>query len=170
MVEIGDFSSTSSMAASAIYQRGGLVQFGFTNSHPDFTKGGDYMWSPSISQAEEQPMLAGYAVDELGCKKIGGPAPQHRLGHDRQEPVRQSGRGAGAEIVAVEGYLPDEKDFRSTLVRVRSAEPDSIVLEILLSRRRARSSGRCARWASTCRSRVSDRSIRPSSSSSAVTP
>ncbi len=27
------------------------MQFGFTNSHPDFTKGGDYMWSSSISQA-----------------------------------------------------------------------------------------------------------------------
>ncbi len=35
-----DFSSGASMAASPIYQRGGLVQFGFTNSHPDFTKGG----------------------------------------------------------------------------------------------------------------------------------
>ena len=29
----------------------------------------------------------------------------------------------GAEIVATEGYLPDEKDFRSTLVRVRDAKP-----------------------------------------------
>jgi branched-chain amino acid transport system substrate-binding protein len=38
IVELGDFSSGASMAASPIYQRGGLVQFGFTNSHPDFTK------------------------------------------------------------------------------------------------------------------------------------
>ena len=43
------------MAASPIYQRAKLVQFGFTNSHPDFTKGGDYMWSNSTNQAEEQP-------------------------------------------------------------------------------------------------------------------
>ena len=43
IMEIGDFSSTASMAASPIYQRGRLVQFGMTNSHPDFTKGGDYM-------------------------------------------------------------------------------------------------------------------------------
>ncbi len=40
IVELGDFSSGASMAASQIYQRGGLVQFGFTNSHPDFTKAG----------------------------------------------------------------------------------------------------------------------------------
>lgn len=45
LLELGDLSSTTSMAASPIYQRGKLVQFGFTNSHPDFTKGGDYMLS-----------------------------------------------------------------------------------------------------------------------------
>src|SRR5271167_3119766 len=37
IVELGDFSSAASMAASPIYQRNGLIQFGFTNSHPDFT-------------------------------------------------------------------------------------------------------------------------------------
>src|SRR5258707_6282957 len=62
VLELGDFSSPASMAASPIYQRAALVQFGFTNSHPDFTKGGDFMWSTSVSQAEEQPMMAGYAV------------------------------------------------------------------------------------------------------------
>src|ERR1700689_497198 len=40
VVEAGDFSSTASMAASPIYHRPGLVQFGFTNSPPNFTKGG----------------------------------------------------------------------------------------------------------------------------------
>src|SRR3982074_2519545 len=55
VMEMGDFSSPASMAASPIYQRGGLVQFGFTNSHPDFTKGGDFMWSTSGSQAGEEP-------------------------------------------------------------------------------------------------------------------
>src|ERR1700712_1520316 len=35
VMELGDFSSPASLAASPIYQRAGLVQFGFTNSHPD---------------------------------------------------------------------------------------------------------------------------------------
>ncbi len=30
--------------------------------------------------------------------------------------------------MATEGYLPDEKDFRSTLVRVRDAKPDGLML------------------------------------------
>src|ERR1700731_4796342 len=51
VMELGDFSSPASMAASPIYQRAGLGQFGFTNSHPDFTKGGDFMWRTSANQA-----------------------------------------------------------------------------------------------------------------------
>src|SRR6266511_6180754 len=60
VMELGDFSSPASMAASPIYQRAVLVEFGFTNSHPDFTKGGDCMCSTSVSQADEQPLLARY--------------------------------------------------------------------------------------------------------------
>src|SRR5258708_25153882 len=41
VMELDAFSSPSSIAASPIYQRSGLVPFSFTNSHPDFTKGGN---------------------------------------------------------------------------------------------------------------------------------
>jgi branched-chain amino acid transport system substrate-binding protein len=34
------------------------VQFGFTNSHPDFTSGGDYLWSNAPDQADDIPLLA----------------------------------------------------------------------------------------------------------------
>jgi branched-chain amino acid transport system substrate-binding protein len=71
-IELGDFSSPASMAASPIYQRAGLVQFGLTNSHPDYTKG-DFIWSPSISQADSQPLLADLAIKTLGLKKIALP-------------------------------------------------------------------------------------------------
>ena len=37
-------------------------------------------------------------------------------------------RIAAREVVVTEGYLADEKDFRSTLVRVREANPDGVIL------------------------------------------
>lgn len=67
---MGDFSSPASMAASPIYQTCGLVQFGFTNSHPDFTRGGDFVWSNALNQAEEMPVLADYAVTALRLKRV----------------------------------------------------------------------------------------------------
>ncbi len=69
LLATGDFSSTSSMAASPLYQRAGLVQFGFNNSNPVFTNGGDYIWSNSPTQTSEAPAHAAY-VKALGLKKV----------------------------------------------------------------------------------------------------
>ena len=41
---IGDFTSTAAFAGSPIYQKNGLVQLSPTSSHPDFTKGGNFIF------------------------------------------------------------------------------------------------------------------------------
>ncbi|WP_347558089.1 ABC transporter substrate-binding protein [Robbsia sp. KACC 23696] len=128
LMELGDFSSAASMAASPIYQRGKLVQFGFTNSHPDFTKGGDYMWSTAVTQAEEQPLLAHYAVKDLGFKRIAVLYLNTDWGQTSKAILTKTIEADGAQVVAAEGYQPSDKDFRSTLVRINAAHPDSIVL------------------------------------------
>ncbi len=128
VIELGDFSSPASMAASPIYQLAGLVQFGFTNSHPDFTKGGDFIWSPSISQADQQPLLADLAVKRLGFKRVAVLHLNTDWGRTSKDVFVKAATERGAQVVIAEGYLPDEKDFRSTLVRVRDAKPDGIVL------------------------------------------
>ena len=128
VLELGDFSSPASMAASPIYQRGGLVQFGFTNSHPDFTKGGDFMWSTSVSQADEQPLLAAYAVKKLGLKKLAVLHLNTDWGRTSRDYFNNAAKEYGAEIAITEGYIAEERDFRSTLVRVRDANPDGLVL------------------------------------------
>lgn len=129
VVEVGDFSSTASMAASPLYQRGGLVQFGFTNSHPDFTKTGDYMWSSSISQSQEQQVMANYVIDRLGLRKIAILHLNTDWGTTAKDIFVAEAQKRGAEVVATEGYLPDEKDFRATLTRIKAANPDGILLE-----------------------------------------
>ncbi len=129
VAELGDFSSTTSMAASPVYQRGKLVQLGFTNSHPKFTLYGDYMWSPGLSQTEEQPQLADFAITKLGFKR---PAVVHLntdWGTASKNLFVEAAKQRGAQVVATEGYLPDERDFRSTLTRVMQSKPDSLVLE-----------------------------------------
>ncbi|QEW20870.1 Leucine-, isoleucine-, valine-, threonine-, and alanine-binding protein precursor [Marinibacterium anthonyi] len=129
VVEVGDFSSTSSMAASPLYQRAGLVQFGFTNSHPDFTKAGDYIWSSSIPQSQEQPLLADFAYNGLGMRKVAVLHLNTDWGTTAKNLFVENFEKLGGEVVAAEGYLPDEKDFRATLTRIKSAAPDGIMME-----------------------------------------
>jgi branched-chain amino acid transport system substrate-binding protein len=127
VVEVGDFSSAASMAASPIYQAAGLVQFGFSNSHPDFTKGGDYIWSNAVNQKDEMPLLADF-VRDLGLKKVAILHLNSDWGRTAKDLLVAAIKARGGEVVGQEGYLPDEKDFRSAIVRVRSANPDSIAL------------------------------------------
>jgi branched-chain amino acid transport system substrate-binding protein len=129
IVELGDFSSTASMAASAIYQRGGLVQFGFTNSHPDFTKaGGDYTWSNSVTQTQASPALADFAITTLGLKKLAVFQLNTDWGKSTDDLFSQRVNELGGSIVATQAYLPDEKDFRSAITSVKDAAPDGIIL------------------------------------------
>lgn len=128
VIELGDFSSPASMAATPIYQRAGLVQLGFTNSHPDFTKGGDFAWSPSISQADAQPLLADLAIKTAGLKRIAVLHLNTDWGRTSKDVFVKAAAERGATVVAAEGYQADEKDFRSTLVRIRDARPDGLVL------------------------------------------
>jgi len=128
IMELGDFSSPASMAASPIYQRAKLTQFGFTNSHPDFTKGGDYMWSNSQSQADEQPRLAAFAIQQLGLQR---PAVLHLntdWGRTSKDVFVKAATNLGAQVVGTEGYLPTDQDFRPALVRLRDAKPDGLIL------------------------------------------
>lgn len=129
IVELGDFSSGASMAASPIYQRGGLVQFGFTNSHPDFTNaGGDYTWSNSVTQAQAAPALADFVVTTLGQKKLAVFHLNTDWGKTTYDLFAGRVQELGGEVVATEAYLAEEKDFRSALTRVRDTNPDAIVL------------------------------------------
>lgn len=127
LIELGDFSSPASMAASPIYQRAGLVQLGFTNSHPDFTKGGDYIWSPSVSQTDAQPLIADLAVKQ-SYRHLAVLYQNTDWGRASKDVLVKAVAARGAQVVAAEGYQPTDKDFRATLVRVRDTHPDALVL------------------------------------------
>ena len=137
VMELGDFSSPASMAASPIYQRAGLVQFGFTNSHPDFTKGGDFMWSTSVSQADEQPLLARYAVSHLGLKKLAILHLNTDWGRTSRDHFANAAKELGAEVVDQRGLYPRRARFpldARARPRRQSRRPHS---DLLLFRRRA---------------------------------
>ncbi len=127
VVEVGDFSSAASMAASPIYQAAQMVQFGFTNSHPDFTKGGDFIWSNAVNQKDEMPLLADFLRD-LGLKKIAVLHLNSDWGRTAKDLLVEAIKQRGGEVVGSEAYLADEKDFRSAIVRLRGTNPDSIAL------------------------------------------
>ncbi len=127
LAELGDFASPASMAASPIYQRAKMVQFGFTNSHPDFTKGGEYMFSIVLSQQQDASYLAQVGYDSLG-KKQAVLYQNTDWGKVTQQIYVDKLKQLGGTVIDTENYLATETDFKPLLAKVRDANPDVLAL------------------------------------------
>ncbi|WP_037065809.1 ABC transporter substrate-binding protein [Pseudonocardia acaciae] len=125
VAELGDFSSPASMAASGVYQDAGLVQFGFTNSHPDFTKGGDHVWSPSLTQDVLQDANAGFVSKY--AKKVSVLYQQTDWGRAAFDTFSAGAARRGVQIGYSAAFLPESTDFRPVLINARDARPDAVV-------------------------------------------
>lgn len=125
VAELGDFSSPASMAASPVYQDAGLVQYGFTNSHPDFTKGGDHLWSPSLTQETLQTANAGFVAKY--AKNVAVVYQQTDWGKSAFSLFSAAAQKAGVTITYSSAFLPDSTDFRPILVGARDAKPEAVV-------------------------------------------
>ena len=73
------------------------------------------------------PLLADFARD-LGLKRLAVLYINSDWGRTAKDLLVAAVKKRGGEVVAAEGYLADEKDFRSAIVRVRDANPDGIAL------------------------------------------
>jgi branched-chain amino acid transport system substrate-binding protein len=124
VAELGDFSSPSSMAASPIYERAHLVQYGYTNSSPDFTRGGDYMWSPSVSQStseiQQTDAVARYGSN-VAVLYLDTSWGQATYGIFKQEAAK-----LGLNVTYSASYLDSTTDFRPLLINARDSHPDVV--------------------------------------------
>ena len=132
MAVIGDFTSTAALAGAPIYQKGSLVQLSPTSSHPDFTKQGTFIFRNIASQAVEGPALADYTVKDLGKKKVAVVYIKNDWGLVAQEHFIKQAKADGAEIVAVEPYLPEQgKDFSAIITKIKEQNPDMIYMGMM---------------------------------------
>lgn len=145
VAELGDFASPASMAASSVYERAKLTQFGITNSHPDFTKGGAYMWSNATSQevsAKAQQALAHHYGTRQAVLYL-----DTDWGKTVWKIYRANARKRADTIVFDSGFLAGSTDFRPMLIKARAARPDVLTVigyykDAALITQQARSVGR----------------------------
>ena len=127
LAELGDFSSPASMGASPVYERGGLVQYGFTNSHPDFTKGGQFMFSTSSTQevyARNLLELAQRYGQQTAILYV-----NNDWGKTSVDIYLDEARKRGVQTPVVEGFVDTSTDFRPLLLKVRDAGVKVLVIQ-----------------------------------------
>ena len=121
---VGDFNSSTSMAAAQIYAPAGLVQVSPTASHPGFTAIGDCIFRSGTTQLHEATYLARWTVKDLGRKRVAVLYVNNDWGVVTQENYVKTAKEEGAEIVALENFIPGDKDFTASLTKIKNANPD----------------------------------------------
>ena len=128
VAQIGDFSSSCTMAAAPVYEQAKMVQISPTASHQDWTKKGEFMFRVVATQGYEGPYNARWAVKDLGKKKIATVYINNDWGVDANKYFTQEAKALGAEIVAEEAFTPGEKDFSAIITKLKRLNPDLVYL------------------------------------------
>ncbi len=128
IAQIGDFSSSSTMAAAPVYEQAKMVQISPTASHQDWTKKGEFMFRVVATQGYEGPYNARWAVNDLKKKKIATIYINNDWGVDANKYFVAESRKLGAEIAAEEAFTPGEKDFNAIISKLKRLEPDLVYM------------------------------------------
>ncbi len=128
IAEIGDFSSSCSMAAAPVYEQAKMVQISPTASHQDWTKKGEYMFRVVATQGYEGPYNARWAVKDLKKKKIATVYINNDWGVDANKYFTAEAKQLGAAIVAEEAFTPGEKDFNAIISKLKRLKPDLLYM------------------------------------------
>lgn len=129
MAIIGDFTSSSSMAAAPIVDEAGLVLLSPTASNPNYASMSKFAFSVMGRQDGEAPFFSTYLLKKFaGAKNIGVIWINSDWGKSAHDNLVNQAKKDGLNVVADVNYLADEKDFSSLIARLRRASPDHVVI------------------------------------------
>ncbi|MDP6294245.1 MAG: ABC transporter substrate-binding protein, partial [Candidatus Woesearchaeota archaeon] len=76
----------------------------------------------------DSPVIAGYAVDTLGFKKIAILYVDELFGHSYRDVFTRIVKEKGGEVVVVEAITYTEWDYSTQLLKVKQAQPDALYI------------------------------------------
>lgn len=125
---VGDFTSSASMAAAEIYNSGELTQISPTASHPEYTKIGKFSFRAGTTQEVEGPVIAEWAVGELGYKTVSSIYINNDWGIVANKYFVLKAKALGADVILEEPYLGGEKDFAAIITKIKHQNPEMVYL------------------------------------------
>lgn len=129
---LGPTLSNSAFAADPIAQQAGIPVIASSNTAPNLTKIGDFIFRTSIPEDQVFPAVLRYAVQKRSIKKValiyGLDDALTRGAHDVQKKAVVD---FGLEQVGIESYQRGDVDFSAQLTKIREQKPDAIILGTL---------------------------------------
>jgi len=126
---LGPVTSGNSKAAAPIAQDGGVVLFTPTATNPAVTPIGTFIFRACFLDSFQGQTLARFAHKQLKASRM---AVLVENGNDYAKGLGEFTAGEfsklGGQVVSQEYYSKDEKDFTPILTKIKSAQPDVIIV------------------------------------------
>ena len=143
----GHLCSGSSIPASKVYTKAGIVMISPASTNPRFTDEGGPNVFRVIGRDDQQGLVAGnYLADHWGTKKIAILHDGQAYGKGLADETRKRLSRRGVQAAMYEGYKPGAKDYSDLVARLRDggiavAYVGGYVTEAALILRQARDQG-----------------------------
>lgn len=125
---LGDFTSGACKANAEIVDRYGIVQLSPTASAPDYANMSKYCFGIMGRQDAEAPFLAKYILKKyLNAQKIAVIRVDSDWGLSCYDNFMVQAEKEGLDVT-VEKYASGEKDFSSLITKMKSINPDCLVV------------------------------------------
>lgn len=125
---VGHLNSGVSIPASKIYSDAGIAQVSPSSTNPEYTKQGFKTTFRLVgTDAQQGPVLAHYAMDQLKGKSIGIVDDSTQYGKGLADEFEKTILASGGKIVIHEATNNKATDFKAILTNIKSKKPDVIL-------------------------------------------
>lgn len=126
---IGTYGSSLAMAAGNIVKEAKVPAIGTSCTNPQVTANNDYYFRACFIDPFQGTVMANFAAKEMGLKRA---AIMIDNTSDYSKGLatffKENFLKNGCEVVAEEAYLQKDTDFKSTLTKIKAANPDFIYI------------------------------------------
>lgn len=129
-VIVGGACSGETLAAAALTEPAKVILISPSASSPKVTTAGDFVFRTYPSDALAGKIAATYAVNTLKAKKAAVISELTDYAQGLREVYKTTFTGLGGTVVADETYTTGETDFRTQVLKVKSAKPDVVYVVV----------------------------------------
>jgi branched-chain amino acid transport system substrate-binding protein len=122
---VGHYCSSTSIAASPIYEAAGIVMISPASTNPEVTESGHKNVFRVCGRDDKQGVVAGnYLADTYGKSKIAIIHDGQTYGLGLAEVTKKQLNKRGITEAMFEGYAPEQKDYLSLVEKLAAAKAD----------------------------------------------
>ena len=125
---IGPLTSSVALAIAPLANEKRTILLSPSASSPALTKAGDYFFRNVASDEFETRVMAQYAYENLNLKRVGIIHLNNDFGVGYREFFTSFFNKSGGNVVIAEAYEQGATDFRTQLLKIKSAKVDGIYI------------------------------------------